>query len=226
MRFGLFGGPNRGKRDDATAYREYVDLVAEAEDLGFFGVYLVEHHFTGRGQLSSSLSLLSHLAARTSTMRLGTAVVVLPWHNPVLLAEQAATVDVLSDGPLDLGIGRGYRDYEFRGFGIPMDSAQARADEAMAVIRLAWTAEGRFAHHGEYWHFDDVVIEPAPVQRPHPPLWMGVGSPESIDRAAREGYGIFLDQVAAFEEQGARVARYRAAREAAGLAYDARRASR
>ena len=221
MRFGLFGGPSRatspGPPDDAGAYRTYVDLVVEAEALGFYGVYLVEHHFTGRGQISASLNLLSHLAARTSSMRLGTAVVVLPWHNPLLLAEQASTVDVLSGGRLDLGVGRGYREHEFGGFGVPIEEAQARFDEAMAVLRLAWASERRFSHHGRYWHFEDVVVEPRPVQRPHPPLWLGAGSPESLERAGREGYRLFLDQVGSFGLQTERVARYRAAQEAAGL---------
>lgn len=221
MRFGLFGGPSRafpaGAPDDATAYRAYVDMVVEAEALGFYGVYLVEHHFTGRGQISSSLNLLSHLAARTSRMRLGTAVVVLPWHNPLLLAEQVATVDVLSGGRLDLGVGRGYREHEFGGFGIPIEEAEARFDEAMAVLRRAWTGGDRFSHHGRYWHFDDVVVEPQPVQRPHPPLWLGAGSPASLERAAREGYRLLLDQVGSFALQAERAAHYRAAKEAAGL---------
>jgi alkanesulfonate monooxygenase SsuD/methylene tetrahydromethanopterin reductase-like flavin-dependent oxidoreductase (luciferase family) len=222
MRFGLFGGPSRGAAwgdDDQTAYRAYADSVVEAEQLGFYGVYLVEHHFTGRGQISASLNLLSHLAARTSTMRLGTAVVVVPWHNPLLLAEQAATVDVLSNGRLDLGVGRGYRDYEFTGFGITPSEAQTRFDEAMAVLRRAWSSEERFSHRGQHWTFEDVVIEPRPVQQPHPPLWLGAGSRPSIERAAREGYRLFLDQVGTFDLTAERVASYRAAREAAGLDY-------
>lgn len=222
MRFGLFGGPSRQLNEgvtDAESYRNFIDLAVEAEALGFYGTYLVEHHFTGRGQLSASLNLLSHLAARTSTMRLGTAVVVLPWHNPLLLAEQAATVDVLSGGRLDLGVGRGYREYEFSGFGIPLEEAQARFDEAMEVLHLAWRDGERFSYAGRFWRFDDVIVEPVPVQRPHPPFWTGAGSPESIERAAREGYRLFLDQVASFELQGERIARYRAAKEAAGHSY-------
>ncbi len=221
MKFGLFGGPARRDdlADDAAVYRDYVERVVEAEQLGFYGVYLVEHHFTGRGQVSASLNLLSHLAARTSTMRLGTAVVVVPWHNPLLLAEQAATVDVLSGGRLDLGVGKGYRDYEFTGFGIDPEEAQARFDEAMEVVRAAWTAEGRFSHHGGYWDFQDVIVEPVPVQRPHPPLWLGAGSAASIERAAREGYRLFLDQVGSFDLTAERVATYREAKEAAGLTY-------
>jgi alkanesulfonate monooxygenase SsuD/methylene tetrahydromethanopterin reductase-like flavin-dependent oxidoreductase (luciferase family) len=222
MKFGLFGGPSRGGawgEDDTTAYASYIDSIVEAEQLGFYGVYLVEHHFTGRGQVSASLNLLSYLAARTSSMRLGTAVVVVPWHNPLLLAEQAATLDVLSNGRLDLGVGRGYRDYEFTGFGIAPDEGQARFDEAMVVLRRAWSSEGRFSHHGRFWAFEDVVIEPQPVQRPHPPLWLGAGSPSSIERAARDGYRLFLDQVGSFELTAERVAAYRTAREGAGLEY-------
>jgi alkanesulfonate monooxygenase SsuD/methylene tetrahydromethanopterin reductase-like flavin-dependent oxidoreductase (luciferase family) len=221
VRFGLFGGPGRGggAASDEAVYRSYIDAVVEAERLGFYGVYLVEHHFTGFGQVSASLSVLSHLAAKTSTMRLGTAVVVVPWHNPLLLAEQAATIDVLSGGRLDLGVGRGYRDYEFKGFGITPEEAAERFDETMTVLRAAWSAEDRFSHHGTFWDFEDVVIEPSPVQRPHPPLWLGAGSPPSIERAAREGFRLFLDQVGSFELTAERVATYRAAKEAAGLEY-------
>jgi len=220
MRFGLFGGPSRGdSHSDADAYGRYADMVVEAEQLGFTGAYLVEHHFTGRGQISSSLTMLAYLAARTSSMRLGSAVVVVPWHNPLLLAEQAATVDVLSGGRLDLGVGRGYRDYEFTGFGVAQDEAGARFDEAIAVLRRAWASDGRFSHHGPTWDFEDVVVEPRPIQQPHPPLWMGAGSPASIERAGREGYRLFLDQVGSFELTAERVATYRAARETAGFAY-------
>ena len=147
MKFGLFGGPGRfgGERDDLDAYERYVDQVVEAEALGFYGAYCVEHHFTGVGQVSSSLTVLSHVAARTNTIRLGTAVVVVPWHNPLLLAEQVATLDVLSRGRFDLGLGRGYRDYEFRGFGVEPSDAPRRFDEAVQVLRKAWSSGGRFS---------------------------------------------------------------------------------
>ena len=153
-----------------------------------FGVYLVEHHFTGRGQLSSSLNMLAHLAARTSTIRLGAAVVVVPWHNPLMIAEQAGVIDVLSNGRLDLGLGRGYRDYEFSGFGIDIDTAQARLEEAVAVIRRAWQDEERFSFDGEFWHFNNVTIEPRPVQQPHPPLWSTTGSKTQAKLLGEKGY--------------------------------------
>ena len=220
MRFGIFGGPSRIEGStDTEAYRDFIDLVVEAEEVGFFGIYLVEHHFTGRGQLSASLNLLSHLAARTSTIRLGAAVVVVPWHNPLMLAEQAAMVDVLSGGRLDLGLGRGYRDYEFRGFGIDIDTGQARFEEAVAVLRRAWQDETRFSFDGQFWHFDDVQVDPRPVQSPHPPLWIGAGSPDSIGRAAREGFKLYLDQVGSIEASIERAGWYREARERMGAPY-------
>lgn len=225
MRFGLFGGA-RTKRmassshaglGDSHSYLGFIDYVVEAERLGFENVFLVEHHFTGAGQVSASMTLLAYLAARTQRIRLGTAVVVLPWHNPVLIAEQAATLDLLSGGRLDLGVGKGYRAPEFSGFCIPQEQATERFDEAIEVIRKAWTSEGRFSHHGKRWHFENIVVEPEPVQRPHPPLWLAAGSPESIRRAAREGFNLLLDQlgstgitierVAMFREECAKVGR-------------------
>ena len=212
MKFGLFGGAKsagEGSVGDSLGYRKYIDYVLHAEELGYHSVFVVEHHFTGVGQLSASLNFLSYLAGRTSRIRLGTAVVVLPWHNPVLLAEQVATVDLLSNGRLDLGVGKGYRPPEFAGFCIPIEEATERFDEAMAFLRTAWAAADRFSHRGRRWQFESIVIEPRPVQQPHPPLWMGAGSFESIRRAAREGFNLLLDQIAPVDLIIERVAAYR-----------------
>ncbi len=186
--------------------------------LGFHGNFLVEHHFSAMGQVSASLNLLSFLAARTSTIRLGTAVVVLPWHNPVFIAEQAATLDLLSGGRFDFGVGKGYRFNEFEGFRIPIEEAGERFEEAMAVIRLAWAAEGRFSHRGKHWQFDDIVVEPAPTQQPYPPLWLAAGRPDSLRYAARQGYNLLLDQFQTFEVMLERLAIYTEALGAAGRA--------
>ncbi len=200
--FGLFGGAKssgKGPAGDSLGYQKYIDYVLHAEALGFRSVFVVEHHFTGVGQVSASLNFLTYLAGRTSRIRLGTAVVVVPWHNPALLAEQIATLDLLSNGRLDLGVGKGYRESEFSGFAIPIGEATERFDEAMEILRKAWgsaEADTRFSHRGKHWRFDDIVIEPQVTQRPHPPLWMGAGSFESIRRAAREGYNLLLDQIA------------------------------
>ena len=120
MQFGLFGSAaaRRGgpEFDSSEGFRDFIDYNIEAEALGFHSTFVVEHHFTGYGQVSATINLLTWLGARTRWLRLGTAVMVLPWHNPVLLAEQAATLDLLSGGRLDFGIGKGYRYNEFAGF--------------------------------------------------------------------------------------------------------------
>ena len=222
MKFGLFGGAKvqrGGSTADSHGYRTFIDYVKTAEALGYESLFMVEHHFTGQGQVSASLNMLSYLAACTTRMRLGTAVVVLPWHNPVLIAEQVATLDVLSGGRVDFGVGKGYRDNEFDGFCIPMEEATERFDEAIEVIRKAWTSPGRFSHQGKRWRFHDVVVEPEPVQRPHPPFWMGAGSADSIRRAARDGYSLLLDQVADIDEVIEKVRIYREACIAAGRPY-------
>jgi alkanesulfonate monooxygenase SsuD/methylene tetrahydromethanopterin reductase-like flavin-dependent oxidoreductase (luciferase family) len=179
----------------------------------------VEHHFTGQSQVSASLNLLAYLAARTRRMRLGTAVVVLPWHNPVLLAEQVATVDLLSNGRVDFGVGKGYRDNEFESFCIPKEEATERFDECLEILRKAWTSKNRFDHQGKRWTFKNIVVEPRPVQQPHPPFWMGAGSPEGVARAGREQFNLLLDQLAPIELCVDRVAIYRKALEAAGGTY-------
>jgi probable F420-dependent oxidoreductase len=222
MKFGLFGGARArgGPAGDSDGYHDFIRYIVAAEEFGFSSVFLVEHHFTGFGQVSASLNLLSYLAARTEKIRLGTAVVVLPWHNPALVAEEAATLDLLSNGRLDFGVGKGYRPYEFSGFCIPQDEATERFEEAIAVIRKAWTSKGRFSFEGRWWRYDNVVVEPAPIQQPHPPLWLGAGSPESIRRAAREGYNLLLDQIAPIDAIIERVRVFREECERVGRAYD------
>jgi alkanesulfonate monooxygenase SsuD/methylene tetrahydromethanopterin reductase-like flavin-dependent oxidoreductase (luciferase family) len=201
MRFGLFGSaqarrpaPGAELTDSSQGFREWIDNNVEAEALGFHSTFVVEHHFTGFGQVSASLNLLTWLGANTSTLRLGTAVLVLPWHNPVLLAEQAATLDLLSGGRLDFGIGKGYRWNEFAGFCVAMEEADARFDEAMKVITKSFASDAPFSHRGRYWQFDNIVVEPPSAQRPHPPFWMGAGSERSVRQVAERGYNLLLGQ--------------------------------
>src|SRR5215470_29460 len=221
MKFGLFGGAKSGgdASADSQSYRKFIDYVLLAEELGYQSLFVVEHHFTGNSQVSASLNLLSYIAGRTQNMRLGTAVVVLPWHNPVLVAEQVATLDLLSGGRVDFGVGKGYRQAEFDGFCIPIAEATERFDEAMEIIRKAWTCNGRFSHHGKLWHYDNIVVEPEPMQRPHPPLWMAAGSRDSVRRAAREGYNLLLDQLAQIDQIIERIAIFREECARAGRAY-------
>lgn len=201
-------------------FRDYIEFNVEAESLGYHSTFLVEHHFTGWGQVSATLHLLNWLAARTRTLRVGSAVIVLPWHNPVLLAEQAATLDLLSGGRFDFGIGKGYRYTEFRGFRVPIEQAEERFDEAFDIITRAWRSTERFTHRGKYWQFDEIVVEPAPAQKPHPPFWMAANSPASIRRVAERGCNLLLDQYATPPVLGERIALFRAEVEARGRVFD------
>jgi alkanesulfonate monooxygenase SsuD/methylene tetrahydromethanopterin reductase-like flavin-dependent oxidoreductase (luciferase family) len=224
MRFGLFCSPKADRPgfgpETGQGFFEFLDFNVEAEALGFHSSFSVEHHFSGWNQVSATLMLLAALAMRTKTLRLGTAVIVPPWHNPVLLAEEAATLDLLSKGRLDLGIGKGYRHSEFKGFQIAPEEAEARFEEALEVMRRAWTTRKRFSHKGRFWHFEDIVVEPPPAQTPHPPLWVAAGNPHSIKRAAARGFNLILDQYASPATLGERIAIYKSEREANGLAFD------
>lgn len=224
MRFGLFGSAQARRGgpdvDSGAGFREFVEQNIEAEALGYESTFLVEHHFTGFGQVSATLNLLTWVAARTTTLRLGTAVLTLPWHNPVLLAEQAATIDLLSGGRLDFGVGQGYRHNEFAGFCIPMEEADERFEEALAVILRSWTSDAPWSHRGKYWQFDDVIVEPPTAQKPHPPLWMGAGRAASIENVVAHGANLLLDQFAPVEQIAERIARFRSEVEGSGRAFD------
>src|ERR1700685_1374608 len=224
MRFGLFCSAQASSDDlppeTGQGFRDYLDFNVEAEELGFHSSFLVEHHFTGWNQVSAPLMLLTCLAMRTTRLRLGSAVMVLPWHNPVLLAEQAATLDLVSGGRLDFGIGRGYRHSEFKGFQIAPDEAEARFEDAIEVMRRGWTSRERFSHHSRFWHFEDIVVEPPPAQQPHPPVWVAAGSEPSIRRVAARGFNLILDQYASSAQIADRIGIYKAERQQRGLAFD------
>jgi alkanesulfonate monooxygenase SsuD/methylene tetrahydromethanopterin reductase-like flavin-dependent oxidoreductase (luciferase family) len=223
MKFGLFLGvwenPN-AKNDTHTILREVIDYVVRAEALGYRSAFFTEHHFTGLPQIPSTMMVLSHLAARTSRMRLGTAVIILPWHNPLLIAEEIATLDLLSDGRFDCGIGRGFRFTECQGFGIPGEELGERFDEAVEVLEKAWAAPGRFSHQGKHWRFADAMIDPRAVQEPHPPVWVAVGSDGSVRKTAAQGYNILLDQFSDSQQIADRIAVFREAVEATGQTFD------
>jgi alkanesulfonate monooxygenase SsuD/methylene tetrahydromethanopterin reductase-like flavin-dependent oxidoreductase (luciferase family) len=224
VRFGLFSSAQANSTDlsaeTGQGFRDYLDLNVEAEALGLHSSFLVEHHFTGWNQVSATLMLLACLAMRTTKLRLGSAVIVLPWHNPVLLAEEAATLDLVSGGRLDFGIGKGYRHSEFTGFQIPREEADARFEEAIEVIVRSWLTRSRFSHRGRFWSFQDIIVEPPPAQQPHPPLWVAAGSAASITRAAARGFNLMLDQYASVQQIGERIALYRAKCAAHGRPYD------
>ena len=125
--------------------------------------------------------------------------VVVPWHNPVLLAEQVATIDQLSRGRYDFGVGRGYRANEYHGFGLEMADGQDIFEESINFMRRAFTETERWSYESDRYTFNDIIVEPPVVQKPHPPMWVGAASEGSIRGAARNGYNLLLAQVPSFE---------------------------
>ena len=161
-----------------TVYRARMDEGVLAEELGFDAFWLAEHAFVEHGRPSPAVSL-GHLAARTSRIRLGTAVSVLTWHNPLEVAQDYATVDILSGGRLNFGIGRGGQKHEFDGYGVDWLTSLERYQEAFQIVLKAW--EGKpFSFNGRFFEFPELYVNPMPEQRPHPPLFQPTLSPASI----------------------------------------------
>ena len=136
---------------------------------------------------------------------------VLPLHDSVRLAESAALCDVLSDGRLEFGIGRGYQWGEFNGFGLSLDERVARFDESIDVILRSWAATEPFTHEGRYWHFRSAQPQPQPLQKPHPPIWMATVSDDGFDLCVENGWGVMLPQGVPLETVGKWVSSYKAA---------------
>jgi natural product biosynthesis luciferase-like monooxygenase protein len=173
-------------------YRETVEQATRAEALGFESVWPVEHHFhRAVSILPCPTLLLAAIAARTSTLRLGTAIVQLPLAHPLRIAEEFATLDVLSGGRVEFGVGRGGNPSHFAGFGVPMTESRDRMVEALDFIRRAWTSE-RFSFLGRFFQADDLALAPRPIQQPHPPIRVAANSPETAAWAGREGYPVFF----------------------------------
>src|SRR6266568_6640016 len=163
---GLFTGqvPPDSGRTFAQEYREVLDLVRLAETLGFDSAWVSEHHGAGDGYLPSLLPMLAAFAAATDRIRLGTGVLLTPFHHPLRLAEDAAVVDQISGGRLILGLALGWREEEFRMFAMPLSERVRRTVETVEILRKAWTGE-RFSHEGKVYSFDRVKVTPAP-ERP------------------------------------------------------------
>ena len=195
MKFGmlhLFEAP-RG-RSDKELVDEQLAIMQAAEDFGFDSLWPAEHHFTEYGFCASPSLILAALARTTERIRLGTGVVVLPFHNPVRVAEDYAMLDLISNGRVELGVGRGYQPVEFDGFGVDQSRSTEMFDEAVEVIQRAWTEE-RFSFKGKHYQFDDVMVRPKPVQQPRPPMWMAAISESSFPKAGTMGMNLLCSPV-------------------------------
>ena len=200
--------------------KEQMELMYEAETLGFDSVWPAEHHFTEYGYCASPQVSLAAVAARTKRIRLGTGVVVLPFHNPIRVAEDFAFLDLMSDGRVDLGVGRGYQPGEYAGFGLADKQSDSRTmfHEAIEVVRRCWTEE-KVNFQGKYYQIEDLIVRPKPLQRPHPPIYMACLSAESFRLAGRYGFNVLMSGAFGLSAEGAKIgiADYRAGRREAGL---------
>jgi alkanesulfonate monooxygenase SsuD/methylene tetrahydromethanopterin reductase-like flavin-dependent oxidoreductase (luciferase family) len=165
------------------------EITQAADELGFRNMWLAEHHFSTYGYLSRPLTYATHLANKTKRLRIGTAVIVLPLHHPLVVAEEIATVDLLSGGRLDVGLGRGYQNYEFERLGVDLSESRARWEEEVDVILLALKGKP-FSYEGKYYQIPETTVFPVPIQQPHPPIWVTAQSLPSVEATVRRGFNI------------------------------------
>ncbi|RVT90466.1 LLM class flavin-dependent oxidoreductase [Sphingomonas crocodyli] len=166
-------------------YRDTFELAQVAEDAGFDTITIGQHHFR-QGDPSDPLTVLGSVATRTSRIRVATGILILPMHNPLLIAEQVATIDQLSGGRISLGVGTGWNPFEYEVLGVPFKERGARMEEALRVLRLLWEKE-KVSFDGAFYQFPELTMFPRPIQRPGPPLIVAGDVPVAVDRAARLG---------------------------------------
>jgi alkanesulfonate monooxygenase SsuD/methylene tetrahydromethanopterin reductase-like flavin-dependent oxidoreductase (luciferase family) len=176
---------------DAAVFAEHMALGDLAEPLGFDSLFALEHHFTGYAMSPSPTQLLSYYAGRTKRIMLGTAVIVLPWHDPIRVAEQIALLDVLSGGRCVFGFGRGAASVEYAGFRIAMEEARARFVESAKIVVTALTNES-FEWEGEFFKIPRTSIRPRPISHPERRFYASAVSPESAEIMAKLGFGVLV----------------------------------
>ncbi|MFB3097425.1 MAG: LLM class flavin-dependent oxidoreductase [Dehalococcoidia bacterium] len=220
MNTGLFlEFPRRENGTYQEAFQEGFALVDEAESLGVQSVWLAEYHFNAGRVLSAPITVASALAARTQNIRIGLAVHILPLGNPVRIAEEIATLDHISQGRIEFGVGRGTFPNVHEGYGVPFIESRGRFEESLEIITKAWTTES-FSFTGEYYQCQDLDIEPKPLQDPFPPIRVGVTSAESFPLVGRMGFPIFVNpsRVFTLDDLAEPIQQYRQAWKSAGHA--------
>src|SRR5712672_1838951 len=191
IRFGLwydFRNPPESRQASDRLYSEILDQIAWGESHGFDDVWLSEHHFIEDGYLPSILPVAAAIAARTKSIRIASGVLLMPFHNPVRLAEDIAVVDVISGGRFELGVGVGFKHEEFEGFGVPFKERGPRTNQSLEIIRRLLSGE-TVTYKSDFFNFKNIKVTPEPIQKPHPPIWLGGFTPAALRRAVRFGDG-------------------------------------
>jgi alkanesulfonate monooxygenase SsuD/methylene tetrahydromethanopterin reductase-like flavin-dependent oxidoreductase (luciferase family) len=196
MKFGFFFQlPCAPSQSESERYRDTLAQIEHGDTLGYDTAWLAELHFYPEfSVMSSPLIVAAAAAQRTRRIRLGMAVSLLPLNDPIRIAEDAATVDILSNGRLELGVGRGTNPLHYSGFNIPMEESRDRFTEALDVITSAWT-HARVTYEGKYYRVRDLALHPRPVQKPHPPIRIATNSSDTFPQAGRLGYPMFSSLV-------------------------------
>ncbi len=198
---------NFGEKPDLQTYREELSLANMAEGLGFDSIWCLDHHFTGYVMSPDPTELLAYVAGRTSRVQLGTAVIVLPWHDPVEVAEKIALLDVISGGRTIFGFGRGAATVEYSGFRIPMEEARERFVESALIVRKALTQES-FSFAGKYFQIPEIQIRPRPISHPEDRFYASSVSPESAEIMAKLGFGVMIIAQRSWEDTATDYRRY------------------
>ncbi|MBL6751223.1 MAG: LLM class flavin-dependent oxidoreductase [Nevskia sp.] len=212
----LFENPEgRGENENV---KRNIEVMVQAEALGYDSVWPAEHHFSEYGYLGAPQVSLAAVASRTTRLKLGTGVIILPFHNPIRVAEDFALLDQMSDGRVLLGVGRGYQPMEYRGFGIDQEHSREMFDESLEIITQAWTKE-RFSFKGKYYTVNDLEVRPKPFQKPTPPIYMAALMPDTFERAGRLGHNLLMAGIFGMPKEQALqgIANYRKGRAAVGL---------
>jgi alkanesulfonate monooxygenase SsuD/methylene tetrahydromethanopterin reductase-like flavin-dependent oxidoreductase (luciferase family) len=187
MQFAAFALAGSSAREDPEViFKRVVEYAIEAEELGYDAVWFAEHHFSNYGYIPNPLLMATKVAAETSKIRVGTAVLVLPFWDPLRVAEDIALADQLTGGRLEVGVARGYQPFEFRRFGLTMDDARDRTQESLEIILRALTGKA-VEYEGEFHQIPETTIYPAPLQQPRPPIWLAATTQESFDIGRQYG---------------------------------------
>jgi alkanesulfonate monooxygenase SsuD/methylene tetrahydromethanopterin reductase-like flavin-dependent oxidoreductase (luciferase family) len=218
MKFGLhYQLPCSGSQSPVQRYRDTIEQAVHAESLGFESVWPVEQHFNpDLSIIPAPLLLLAAIAERTRTLRLGIAIILVPLSHPIRIAEEIATLDVLSNGRVEFGVGRGALPAHFSGFGVPITESRDRFLEGLDIILAAWR-DDRVSYHGRFFQVENLSVVPRPLQQPHPPIRVAANSNDTFELMGRLGYRIFAaSQVNPYHRIREFLPLYHQARAAAG----------
>jgi alkanesulfonate monooxygenase SsuD/methylene tetrahydromethanopterin reductase-like flavin-dependent oxidoreductase (luciferase family) len=197
-----------GDKPDLETYQDELSLMEMSEVLGFDSVWALDHHFTGYVMSPDPTQLLSYVAGRTKRVQLGTAVIVLPWHDPVEIAEKIALLDVVSGGRTIFGFGRGAATVEYNGFRVNMEEARDRFVESAIIIRKGLMQKS-FSFDGKYYKIPEIQIRPRPISHPEDRFYASSVSPESAEIMAKLGLGVLIIAQRSWEDTAADYTRYR-----------------